>query len=217
MCPRETSGGWTMFSIEGRTRRLQYFFWEFGCSLILLVIAVAAAFACILADLPKDEAMGYVVPIVLIAAVPLTWLRVAAAFRRANDANVSRRWPQTYAGLSVALLALEGAEHLFGYDSSFGPGLGVIGIWAYLQCARSSDAVDPSEAAVFGDAPAYVPHGPGIGPATGLSALNSEDALRRRAAELSAPAKPVVAPPVRSGAAPRGGFGRRAQPAFGRR
>lgn len=210
-----------MFSFEGRTTRLRYFFWEFGCSLVLLVIALGAAFACILADLSKDEAMAYVVPITLIAAVPLTWLRVAAASRRAYDANVSRRWPQIYAGLSFALLLVEGVQHLFGYEVGSGMGLGVLGIWAYLQCARSSDAIAPSEAAVFGDAPtaapAFTPVGPGIGPARGLAALNSDDALRRRAAELSAPGRPAPAAPARSGAAPRGGFGRRTQPAFGRR
>ena len=177
-----------MLSFEGRTDRLHFFFWELGSSIAMLALAGMAS---------RSGAL----PVLLLFGVPIAFLRSAAASRRANDAGIGRWWPRLYA--SSAAFGLLSAVVLtwLGQSGATGATFMTIAVWAYLQWVPSKDAPATGDTAMSG----------------GIAAMSDADLLAR-AAELrpSEPQdRPVRAKPTPAVAAP--GFGRRAQPTFGKR
>lgn len=209
-----------MFSFKGRTKRLHYFFWEFGCGGALLIAAFAYVMVCAANHLPQAEMNRGLAPLFLVVGLPLTWLRMAAASRRAYDAAINRWFVRAYATLSFGSIVLQAGQAWYGLAGSGMLGLALLGMWAYFQTASSKDRVSDLDVETFGAAPVASTVAPGVDPVRGLAPLRSDDALVQRAAELRAvePSHPIASTSgrPRAGAAP-GGFGRRTQPAFGKR
>ena len=179
------------------------------------IVGVAALFgaASVVGTSPDAEggpaAAGFVLVSFLAVVIVAVWSNIALMWKRANDAELGPAFRYGYIFCSTIGLLIPLVNVLAWTAQAV--------MWWTLVLKRGVGERPYIRVDVFGDAPAYTPAGPGVGPATGLAALNSEDALRRRAAELAAAAKPAPAAPARSGAAPRGGFGGRTQPAFGKR
>lgn len=215
----------TLFSFKGRISRLRFFLASMLASFVPILVLVAALIGGYgvgvtsgwSANAGAHSTLALALIGILAALVLAGWMNFALAWKRANDAGLGPVFKWGYVACYVGYVV---------------PLVNIVAIiaqavmWWTLVLKRGSEDGARFDVAAFGpDASAAYdpPANPsfGTGPATGLAALTSEDAMRRRAAELAAP-RPAAHAPGKPHARPRAGgtpsgFGRRTQPAFGKR
>ena len=170
-------------------------------------------------------ALGAYWPIVLGALVVHNWISLALFWKRARAAGFGSGFRWSYVGVV--------------YGGAIVPMVGILMhcaaliMWLMMVFFPTRYREGEVDASVFGEGTSQEDRAP-AGPATGLAALDSAEAMRRRAAQLGgqsnerAPRAGAAAPPALVGtrtssnhSVPRGGatsgFGRRSKPAFGRR
>ena len=208
-----------LLSIHGRTGRLRYFAMEllFGTLAVLPFLAVWGGAAFEGASLAEMQARTG--PIFGATILILAWPRFALNCRRARDAGLGLWLAASYVGLQVLVGLSVAFAQAHGKAELDPPALTSLALWAFwgiLQFKGSVaiDVLDRDEVAAFGAGPT------GSSPSRTIGSLSDDDLVRRAAslapAAHAAPHVPSQPKGLASGSAPRG-FGRRAQPVFGKR